>query len=41
MRLGNDAANGRLPKRSTKATPPEHTMSGRRLTATLRELERR
>src|SRR5712692_4726604 len=38
--IGNDAANGRLPKRSTKATPPEHTMSGRRLTATLRELER-
>src|SRR5713226_1916599 len=38
--IGNDAANGRLPKRSTKATPPEHTMSARRLTATLRELER-
>jgi glyoxylase-like metal-dependent hydrolase (beta-lactamase superfamily II) len=38
--VGNDATNGRLPKRSTKGTPPEHTMSGRRLTATLRELER-
>jgi glyoxylase-like metal-dependent hydrolase (beta-lactamase superfamily II) len=38
--IGNDAAPGRLPKRATKATPPEHTMSGRRLTATLRELER-
>jgi glyoxylase-like metal-dependent hydrolase (beta-lactamase superfamily II) len=38
--IGYDAANGRLPKRSTKGTPPEHTMSGRRLTATLRELER-
>jgi glyoxylase-like metal-dependent hydrolase (beta-lactamase superfamily II) len=38
--IGNDAASGRLPKRTTKGTPPEHTMSGRRLTATLRELER-
>jgi len=38
--IGYDATNGRLPKRSTKATPPEHTMSGRRLTATLRELAR-
>jgi glyoxylase-like metal-dependent hydrolase (beta-lactamase superfamily II) len=38
--IGNDATNGRLPKRTTKGTPPEHTMSGRRLTATLRELER-
>jgi glyoxylase-like metal-dependent hydrolase (beta-lactamase superfamily II) len=37
---GNDAAAGRLPKRTNKATPPEHTMSGKRLTATLRELER-
>jgi len=38
--IGNDAAAGRLPKRTNSATPPEHTMSGRRLTATLRELER-
>jgi glyoxylase-like metal-dependent hydrolase (beta-lactamase superfamily II) len=38
--IGNDAAPGRLPKRTNKATPPEHTMSGRRLTASLRELER-
>src|SRR5260370_23514025 len=38
--IGNDAAAGRLPKRSTKATPPEHTTSGRRLTATFRELNR-
>jgi len=38
--IGNDAAAGRLPKRTTKATPPEHTMSGRRLTMNLRELER-
>jgi glyoxylase-like metal-dependent hydrolase (beta-lactamase superfamily II) len=38
--LGDDAAPGRLPKRTTKANPPEHTMSGRRLTASLRELER-
>jgi len=38
--VGSDAAAGRLPKRTNKATPPEHTMSGRRLTATLRELER-
>jgi glyoxylase-like metal-dependent hydrolase (beta-lactamase superfamily II) len=38
--VGNDAAAGRLPKRTNKSTPPEHTMSGRRLTANLRELER-
>ena len=38
--IGNDAAVGRLPKRTNKSTPPEHTMSGRRLTANLRELER-
>jgi glyoxylase-like metal-dependent hydrolase (beta-lactamase superfamily II) len=38
--LGNDATNGRLPKRTVKGAQPEHTMSGRRLTATLRELER-
>lgn len=38
--LGDDAVEGRLPKRTTKTTPPEHTMSGRRLTANLRELER-
>ena len=38
--VGNDAAAGRLPKRANKATPPEHTMSGRRLTMNLRELER-
>jgi len=38
--IGNDATNGRLPKRTVKGTQPEHTMSGRRLTATLRELER-
>ena len=38
--IGNDAAAGRLPKRTTKTTPPEHTMSGRRLTMNLRELER-
>jgi glyoxylase-like metal-dependent hydrolase (beta-lactamase superfamily II) len=38
--IGNDAAVGRLPKRTSKTTPPEHTMSGRRLTASLRELER-
>jgi glyoxylase-like metal-dependent hydrolase (beta-lactamase superfamily II) len=38
--VGNDATNGRLPKRTLKGTQPEHTMSGRRLTATLRELER-
>jgi glyoxylase-like metal-dependent hydrolase (beta-lactamase superfamily II) len=37
---GNDATNGRLPKRTVKGTQPDHTMSGRRLTATLRELER-
>ena len=38
--IGYDATNGRLPKRATKGTPPEHTMSGRRLTANLRELAR-
>jgi len=38
--VGNDAAAGRLPKRTNTATPPEHTMSGRRLTMNLRELER-
>ena len=39
---GNDAVAGRLPKRTVKSgsTPPEHTMSGKRLTATQRELER-
>ena len=24
--IGNDATNGRLPKRTTKGSPPEHTM---------------
>jgi glyoxylase-like metal-dependent hydrolase (beta-lactamase superfamily II) len=38
--VGNDATDGRLPKRTVKGAQPEHTMSGRRLTATLRELER-
>src|SRR5690348_8944805 len=38
--IGNDATDGRLPKRTVKGAQPEHTMSGRRLTATLRELER-
>ena len=38
--IGNDATNGRLPKRTVTGAQPEHTMSGRRLTATLRELER-
>jgi glyoxylase-like metal-dependent hydrolase (beta-lactamase superfamily II) len=38
--IGYDATNGRLPKRTIQGTPPEHTMSGRRLTAALRELER-
>jgi glyoxylase-like metal-dependent hydrolase (beta-lactamase superfamily II) len=38
--IGNDAAAGRMPKRTVKSSPPEHTMSGRRLTANLRELER-
>jgi glyoxylase-like metal-dependent hydrolase (beta-lactamase superfamily II) len=38
--IGNDATNGRLPKRTVKGNQPEHTMSGRRLTATIRELER-
>jgi glyoxylase-like metal-dependent hydrolase (beta-lactamase superfamily II) len=39
--IGIDAVGGRLPKRTdTAANPPIHTMSGARLTATLRELER-
>jgi glyoxylase-like metal-dependent hydrolase (beta-lactamase superfamily II) len=38
--IGNDATNGRLPKRTVKGNQPEHTMSGRRLTATMRELQR-
>ena len=38
--IGNDATSGRLPKRTVNGTQPEHTMSGRRLTMTLRELER-
>ena len=39
--IGDDAVEGRLPKRTIKSGPePLHTMSGRRLTATLRELER-
>jgi hypothetical protein len=39
--IGDDAVEGRLPKRTIKGgTEPLHTMSGRRLTATLRELER-
>ena len=38
--IGNDAVEGRLPKRTVKGPEPEHTMSGLRLTATLRELER-
>jgi glyoxylase-like metal-dependent hydrolase (beta-lactamase superfamily II) len=38
--VGDDAVEGRLPKRTVKGAMPEHTMSGRRLTATLRELER-
>jgi glyoxylase-like metal-dependent hydrolase (beta-lactamase superfamily II) len=38
--IGNDATNGRLPKRTVKSAQPEHTMSGRRLTVTLRELQR-
>src|SRR5438270_6309985 len=38
--IGNDATNGRLPKRTVKGNQPEHTMSGRRLTATIREVER-
>jgi glyoxylase-like metal-dependent hydrolase (beta-lactamase superfamily II) len=38
---GDDAVEGRLPKRTIKGgTAPLHTMSGRRLTATLREIER-
>ena len=38
--IGDDAVEGRLPKRTIKGAEPEHSMSGRRLTATLRELER-
>ncbi len=38
--IGDDAVEGRLPKRTVKAAEPEHTMSGKRLTATWRELER-
>jgi glyoxylase-like metal-dependent hydrolase (beta-lactamase superfamily II) len=40
--IGNDAVGGRLPKRTITGASgqPEHTMSGRRLTATLRELAR-
>lgn len=40
--IGNDAVEGRLPKRTVQNAngQPEHTMSGRRLTATLRELSR-
>lgn len=38
--VGDDATTGRLPKRTINGAKPEHTMSGRRLTATLRELER-
>jgi glyoxylase-like metal-dependent hydrolase (beta-lactamase superfamily II) len=40
--IGNDAVAGRLPKRTITGASgqPEHTMSGRRLTATLRELSR-
>jgi glyoxylase-like metal-dependent hydrolase (beta-lactamase superfamily II) len=38
---GDDAVEGRLPKRTIKGTePPLHTMSGKRLTVTLRELQR-
>jgi glyoxylase-like metal-dependent hydrolase (beta-lactamase superfamily II) len=35
-----DDTNGALTRRATKTDPPEHTMSGIRLTTTLRELER-
>jgi glyoxylase-like metal-dependent hydrolase (beta-lactamase superfamily II) len=40
--IGNDAVPGRLPKRTIQGAggTPEHTMSGRRLTASLRELAR-
>jgi hypothetical protein len=40
--IGNDAVEGRLPKRTITGAggQPEHTMSGRRLTATLREMAR-
>jgi len=40
--IGNDTTAGRLPKRTITGASgmPEHTFSGRRLTATLRELDR-
>jgi hypothetical protein len=38
--IGDDAVEGRLPKRTIKGAQILHTMSGKRLTATLRELER-
>jgi glyoxylase-like metal-dependent hydrolase (beta-lactamase superfamily II) len=39
--VGNSAANGRTPKRAIMVEgKPAHTFSGRRLTVTLRELER-
>lgn len=40
--IGNDTTAGRLPKRTITGASgmPEHTFSGRRLTATLRELSR-
>ena len=39
--VGNDASNGRTPKRAIMIDgKPAHTFSGRRLTVTLRELER-
>ena len=40
--IGNDATAGRLPKRTITGARglPEHTFSGKRLTATLRELSR-
>jgi glyoxylase-like metal-dependent hydrolase (beta-lactamase superfamily II) len=39
--VGVDAVEeDRLPERTIRGAQPEHTMSGRRLTATLRELER-
>jgi glyoxylase-like metal-dependent hydrolase (beta-lactamase superfamily II) len=39
--VGNDASNGRTPKRAIMVNGvPAHTFSGKRLTVTLRELER-
>lgn len=38
--IGDDAVEGRLPKRTIKGAQILHTMSGKRLTATLRELDR-